>query len=161
MSESSKNIESSKLPGTYLNNRQCHLDEGHVSEKIYSLKNSRRAYIGKITENNKLTKYMDLGNKSSLEFETCLQKSQKYKHKIKRVSDSLIELTNDPNELQNISDIYTQQDFRVIEISKSVSNYNATPLKCLRADDEQFSITSYSTKSKSKHGYEKPNFPSP
>ena len=46
MSESSKNIESSKLPGTYLNNRQCHLDEGHVSEKIYSLKNSRRAYIG-------------------------------------------------------------------------------------------------------------------
>ena len=111
MSESSKNIESSKLPGTYLNNRQCHLDEGHVSEKIYSLKNSRRAYIGKITENNKLTKYMDLGNKSSLEFETCLQKSQKYKHKTKRVSDSLIELTNDPNELQNISDIYTQQDF--------------------------------------------------
>ena len=76
------------------------------------------------------------------------------------VSDSLIKLKNDPDELQNISDIYTQQNFQVIEISKSVSNYNASPLKCLRADDEQFSITSYSTKSKSNYGYEKPNFPS-
>ena len=71
-----------------------------------------------------------------------------------------MELTNDSEELQNTSDIHTQQDFRVIEISKSVSNYNASTLKCLKADDEQFSITSYSTKSKSKYGYEKPNFPS-
>ena len=51
---------------------------------------------------------------------------QKYKHKIKTVPDSLIESTNDPDELQNISDIYTQRDFRIIEISKSVSNYNAS-----------------------------------
>ena len=43
---------------------------------------------------------------------------------------------------------------------KLVSNYNPSPLKCLRADDEQLSITGYSTKSKSKYGYEKPNFPS-
>ena len=76
------------------------------------------------------------------------------------VSDSLIELTNDLDELQNISDIYTQQDFRVIEISKSVCNFNVSSLKCLRADVEQFSTTSYFTKSKSKYGYEKPNFPS-
>ena len=56
--------------------------------------------MGKITENiNKLTKYMDVVNKSSLEFETCLQKLQKYKHKIKTVGDALIELTNDPDEL--------------------------------------------------------------
>ena len=46
------------------------------------------------------------------------------------------------------------------EISKSVTNYHVSPLKCLRADDEQFSRTSYSAKSKSKYGYEKPNFPS-
>ena len=66
MSDSSKNIKSSELSGIYLKDRQCHLDEGHVSEKIYSLENSRRPYIGKITESiNKLTKYMDLGNKSS------------------------------------------------------------------------------------------------
>ena len=70
---------------------------------------------------------MDLGNKSSLEFETCLQKLQEFKHKIKTVSDSLIQLTNDPDELQNISDIYTKQDFLVIEIRKSVSNYNHHP----------------------------------
>ena len=57
---------------------------------------------------------MNLGNKSSLEFETCLPKLQKYIHKIKTVLDSLIQLTNDPNKLQNISDIYAQQDFRVI-----------------------------------------------
>ena len=75
MSDSSKNIKSSELSGIYLKDRQCHLDDGHVSEKIYSLENSRRPYIGKITESiNKLTKYMDLGNKSSPEFETCLQK---------------------------------------------------------------------------------------
>ena len=75
MSKSSKNTESSKLSGIYLKDRQRHLDEGHGGEKIYSLKNSRRAYIGKITENiNKLTKHMDLGNKSSLEFENCVQK---------------------------------------------------------------------------------------
>ena len=75
MSDSSKNIKSFKLSGIYLKDRQRHLDEGHVSEKIYSLENSRRAYIGKITESiNKLTKYMDLRNKSSPEFETCLQK---------------------------------------------------------------------------------------
>ena len=56
--------------------------------------------MGKITENiNKLTKYMDVVHKSSLEFETCLQILQKYKHKIKTVGDALSELTNDPNEL--------------------------------------------------------------
>ena len=85
MSESSKNIESSKLSGIYLKYRQRHLDEGH---------------------------------------------------EIKTVLHSLIELTNNPDELQDISDSYTEQDFRVIEISKSVSNYIASPLKCLRADDE-------------------------
>ena len=80
MSESGKNTESSKLSGIYLKDKQGHLDKGHVSEKIYSLKNNRRAYIGKITENiNELTKYKDLGNKGSLEFENCLQKLQKYK----------------------------------------------------------------------------------
>ena len=64
MSDSSKNIKSFKLSGIYLKDRQRHLDEGHVSEKIYSLENSRRAYIGKITESiNKLTKYMELGIK--------------------------------------------------------------------------------------------------
>ena len=88
------------MSGIYLKDRQHDLDEDHISEKIYSLKNSCRAYIGKITENiNKLTKYMDVVNKSSLEFETCLQKLQKYKHKIKTVGDALIELTNDPDEL--------------------------------------------------------------
>ena len=54
---------------------------------------------------------MNLENKSNLEFETCLKKLQKYKHKIKTTLCSLIELINDPDELQNISDIYTQQDF--------------------------------------------------
>ena len=67
MSESSKNIESSKLSGICLKDRQHHLEVDHVSEKIYSLKNSRHACVGKITENiNKLMKYMNLGNKSSL-----------------------------------------------------------------------------------------------
>ena len=103
---------------------------------------------------------MNLGNKSSLEFEICLQKLQKYKYKIKTVSGFFIELTNNPDELQNISDIYTQQDFRVIGISKLVSYYNASPLKCLKADDEQFSRTIYSTKLKLKYGYEKPNLSS-
>ena len=94
-------------------------------KKIYSLKISRRAYVRIITENiNKLTKYMNLGNKSSLEFKTCLLKLQIYKHKIRTVSDCVMELTNDPDDLQNILAIYTQEDFRVIEISKSVSNYN-------------------------------------
>ena len=88
------------MSGIYLKDQQHDLDEDHISEKNYSLKNSRRAYIRKITENiNKLTKYMDLVNKSSLEFETCLQKLQKYKHKIKMVGNTLIELTNDPDEL--------------------------------------------------------------
>ena len=50
MSESSKNIKSSKLSGIYLKDRRHHLDEGHISEKIHSLENSRRAYAGKITE---------------------------------------------------------------------------------------------------------------
>ena len=35
---------------------------------------------------------MNLENKSSLEFETCLQKLQKCRYKIRTVSDSLIEL---------------------------------------------------------------------
>ena len=125
------------------------------------LKNRSRAYVRAITENiNKLKKSTKLRNKSSLHFETCLQKLQQYKHKIKTISDYSVELTNDPNELLSISDIYTQQDFWVNEISKSVTNYHVSPLKCLRADDEQFSRTSYSAKSKSKYGYEKPNFPS-
>ena len=147
MSQSSKNIEFSKLSSIYLKDQQHHLDEGHVSEKFYSFKYSRRTHVGKITENiNKLTKYMNRGNKSSPEFEICLQKLEKYKHKIKTVSDSLIELTNNPDELHNISDIYTKQDFRVTGISKSVSSYNASSsLKCLRADDEQFQLPASST----------------
>ena len=153
MSESSKNIESSKLSRIYLKDWRRHLDKVHVKETIHSLRNNRQVHVRKITENiNKLTKYMDPGNKSSLEFETCLQKLQKYKHKIKTVLDSLIELTNNSDELQNVSDIHTEQDFQVTEISKSASNYNASPLKFLTADDEQFSITSYSAKSKSKYG---------
>ena len=132
MSVSSKSNESSKLSGIYLRVRRRHLDKGHVNEKTYSLRNSRSVYVGKITENNKLTKYMDLGNNE---------------HKMKTVSDSLIELPNDPEELQNISDIYIQQGFQVIEISKSASNYNASLLNCLRAVDEQFYITNYATKS--------------
>ena len=103
---------------------------------------------------------MNLGNKSSLEFKTCLLKLQIYKHKIRKVSDCLMELTNDPDDLQNILAIYTQEDFRVIEISKSVSNYNGWPLKCLRADDEQLSVTSYTKKAKLSYHYEKSNFPS-
>ena len=38
---------------------------------------------------------MNFGNKNSLELETCLQKLQKWKPKIKTSFDSLIELTND------------------------------------------------------------------
>ena len=39
------------------------------------LKNLPDVYVGKITEKiNKLAKYMSLGDKSSLEFETCVQK---------------------------------------------------------------------------------------
>ena len=145
--------KSSKLSGICLKDRRCHLDEGHVSEKIYSLKSNRRDYVGKITEI--INKCMNVGNKSSLEFETCLQKLKKYKHKIKTVSDSLIELTNDPDQLQNISDFYTEEDIE--ESSKLVSNYNSSPVKFLRADDEQFSKTSYYIKLKSKYVYEKLN----
>ena len=32
--------------------------------------------------------------------------------------------------------IFEQQYFRVTEVSKSVSSYNASHLKCLRTDDE-------------------------
>ena len=49
MSDSSKNIESSKLSGIYLKDWQRHLDEGNVSEKIHSLENSKHAYVGIIT----------------------------------------------------------------------------------------------------------------
>ena len=67
MGVSSKNIESSKFSGINLKDRRCHLDDGHFNEKIYSLKN-RHAYVGKITEHiNKLTKYMNLVNKSTLQ----------------------------------------------------------------------------------------------
>ena len=43
MSESSKNIKSSKLSSIYLKDRQRHFDEGRVSERFYSLKSRRRA----------------------------------------------------------------------------------------------------------------------
>ena len=88
---------------------QCHLDNAietlkkHYQWKnLFFKKNSRRAYNRKITENiNKLTKYVDLRNKSSLE-------SKNYKNmniKTKTVSNFLIESTNDQDEVQNISDI--------------------------------------------------------
>ena len=63
----------------------------------------------------------------------CLRKLQKCKHKTKTFLDFWIQTDN-----------YTQQDFRVIKIRKSGSNYNASPLKCLRADDKKLSRTSYS-----------------
>ena len=95
---------------------------------------------------------MSLGDKSNLEFETCLQKLQKHEHKIKTV------LTQTSYRAFKI--FIHNKILRVIDISKSVTKYIASPLKCLRANDEQFSVTSYSTKLKSKYDYEKPNFPS-
>lgn len=71
----------------------------------------------------------------------------------------MIESKNDPDGLQEISAFYIRQDFRVTGISKSLFSYNVPPLKFITANDEQFSKTSSSAKSKSKHFYKKPNLP--
>ena len=57
--------------------------------------------------------------------------------------------------------IFTRnKDFRAIEISRLVCNYNSSSLKFIRAHDEEFFTASYSKKSKSKYVYKKPNLPS-
>lgn len=101
-----------------------------------------RRYIGNITQNiNKLTKYMKEQNKNNFQFESFLHKLQKYLHKIRNVWNSPIKITKDQN-------AFTEQNVCVIQITNSVSEYNPPPLKSKRSNDDQFSQTSFSSKSK-------------
>ena len=90
-------------------------------------------------------------NKNNFQFESFLHKLQKYLHKIRNVWNSPIKITKDQNdqrELKQIWNAFTEQNVCVIQITNSVSEYNPPPLKSKRSNDDQFSQTSFSSKSK-------------
>ena len=93
-----------------------------LTEQFTKFKRSRTSYLGKITQNiAKIHCYISLRNKLE-EIKECLYKLEKYLYKIKAVSQDMIESTNDENEIKAISNIVTEQKFRIIIIHSTFTN---------------------------------------
>ena len=102
----------------------------YASEKVKAFKNSRRTYIGKITQNkNKITDFLNLNLTDISSYEQCLAKIDKYLAKIKYACENIADCLVDQNEINENSNCYTEQNFRTIEIKNSVSSFLASRSK--------------------------------
>ena len=78
----------------------------------------------------------------------CLNKVEKYLHKITTVSQKMIELSTDENEIKTITLKLAEQEFRIIQIKKSSKNYKKENLDLSPKNSEILSATSKSGFSK-------------
>ena len=70
-----------------------------------------------MTTNNLIT--LDNQIKTIKEF---IYKVEKYLHKIKTVFEKMLELSTDENEIKTFTLKVTEQEFRIIQIKKSIKN---------------------------------------
>ena len=67
---------------------------------------------------------------------------EKYLHKMKSVSQKMIELSTDKNEIKTITIKVIEQEFRIIQIKKSIKNYKKEILDLSPKNSEALSATS-------------------
>ena len=120
-----------------------------LDEKMRTLKSSRSSYIGKITCNiNKISKYLNSKSAERDKIYLCIEKLDKYIHKIKTVSWELQSYVFEKSAKKYISEIYTDQKFRIIEIKKSVEAHNPIIPYLTKTTKESASSTSVYSESK-------------
>ena len=95
----------------------------YVTEKIQSLKKCRSGYVSALTRViNNLTEHINLISD--------VKEIQRYDFKLQNTIQSILDITAklheviiDKKELENILNFCTEQEFRVIQIHKSIKNF--------------------------------------
>ena len=123
------------------------LIKNDLIEQLDKYKRSRTSYLRKIPQNNKIINLITLDNQITT-INECLYKVEKYLHKIKSVSQNMIELSTDENEIKNITLKVTEQEFGIIQIKKSIKNYKKENSDLSPKSSEVLSATSKSGSSK-------------
>ena len=120
----------------------------NLIEQLDKYKRSRALYLGKIAQNiNKIINSITLDNQI-IAIKECLYKMEKYLHKLKTVSQKMIELSTGKNETEPITLKVTEQEFRIIQIKKSIKNYKNENLDLSSKNSEVLSAISKSGSSK-------------
>ena len=98
-------------------------EDSYLREKVLLVKNQQSAYVSALTKIvNKITRYTTENSdvsklqKYELKLENAIQNIHYFSAKLKN-------LTKNEREIENILDFCTQQEFQVIEIKKSLQNY--------------------------------------
>ena len=98
-------------------------DNDYLNEKIRSLKKSRSGYVSAMTRViNKLTEQINL-NSDVKEIQRYEFKLQNAIQNIRDITAKLHEVVIDEKEQENVLNFCTEQEFRVIQIRKSINNY--------------------------------------
>ena len=98
-------------------------EDSYLREKVLLVKNQQSAYVSALTKIvNKITRYttenFDVSKlwKYESKLENAIQNIHYFSAKLKN-------LVKNEREIENILDFCTQQEFQVIEIKKSLQNY--------------------------------------
>ena len=98
-------------------------DNDYLNEKIRSLRKSRSGYVSAMTRViNKLTEQINL-NSDVKEIQRYEFKLQNAIQNIRDITAKLHEVVIDEKEQENVLNFCTEQEFRVIQIRKSINNY--------------------------------------
>ena len=98
-------------------------EDSYLREKVLLVKNQQSAYVSALTKIvNKITRYTTENSdvsklwKYESKLENAIQNIHYFSAKLKN-------LVKNEREIENILDFCTQQEFQVIEIKKSLQNY--------------------------------------
>ena len=98
-------------------------DNDYINKKIWSLKKSRSGHVSAMTRViNKLREHLNL-NSDVKEIQGFERKLQNAIQNICDITAKLHEVVIDKKELENILNFCNEQEFRVIQICKSINNY--------------------------------------
>ena len=98
-------------------------ENDYLNEKIWSLRKSRSGYVSAMTRIiNKLTEQINL-NSDVKEIQRYEFKLQNAIQNIRDITAKLHEVVIDEKEQENVLNFCTEQEFRVIQICKSINNY--------------------------------------
>ena len=106
--------------------------EGFQSEKIVSLKNKRKSYIGKITKTiNRITVLIDKQADFS-SIDSCNKPLENYIKNIRKLTTEITQSEQNDSILQKELDICMEAQFRIIQIRNAMSAYienkNVSPM---------------------------------
>lgn len=112
--------------------RKLPVEEGFESEKIISLKNKRKSYIGELTKTiNLITDLID--KKAELSsIENCDKSLENIIKNVRQLTTELTQSESNDAIIQTELNICTEQEFRVIQIRNAISshveNQNSSPI---------------------------------